>query len=258
MVPIIILTHNRISYTMQVISAIKNYILYPHILIVIDNGSSDGTRAYLESMKLLGYIDHVILNDTNLGIAEPKNQGLEIVAKMAQTQEIKYVVITDNDIVPPFIRTNGCALEHIVKIMDNNPQIGMCGVDLSRENAPANQEWWWRLRQHPPLIPEFTEIAIGFWFAVVRYDFFKEFKFVGESLYGRVDESLRNFCGVVKRQKVGLLKGVYDLARKETIPHVGTHLGWREDLEKFPDYVCFKKRERYKAELIWKETNRKW
>jgi glycosyltransferase involved in cell wall biosynthesis len=258
MVPIILQTFDRISYSMQVISAIKNHILYPHTLIVIDNASTDGTVDYLKFAKQHGLIDKLILNTENKGIAEPKNQGLEIVKELAKTQEIKYVCISDNDIVPPFIRDGGCALEHIVKLMDANKIIGMCGVDLNRQNAPANQDWWWRLRQHPSNMPTFAEISIGFWFAVIRYEFFNEFKFNGASLYGRVDESCRNYLTLVKQKKVGLLKGCYDQTKKETVPYLGTHLGWREDLEKFPEYVTFKKRERYKAEILWKENNRKW
>jgi hypothetical protein len=209
-------------------------------------------------MKSLGYIDHVVLNDTNLGIAEPKNQGLEIVKEISKNQKIDYVCISDNDIVPPFIRENGCVLEHIVRLLNSNPIIGMCGVDLNRQNAPSNQEWWWRLRQHPANVPTFAEIAIGFWFSVIRFEFFNEFKFEGESLYGRVDESLRNYCTLVKKSKIGLLKGVYDLTKKETIPHLGIHLGWTEDQSKSPEYVSFKKAERFKAEQAWKEKNRKW
>lgn len=258
MVPIILQTFNRIQYSMQVISSINNHILYPHQIIVIDNGSTDGSVEYLQLMKKLGFIQHLILNKENLGIAVPKNQGIEIVKEIAKIQEIKYVCITDNDIIPPFIREQGCALEHIIKIMDENAHIGMCGVDLSRDNAPENQEWWWRLRQHPLNIPEFAEISIGFWFSVIRFSFFDEFKFESNSLYGRVDESIRNYCGLVKKSKVGLLKGVYDPKIKETVPKMGYHLGWTEDASRSLDYVNFKKQERYKAEQAWKETNRKW
>jgi GT2 family glycosyltransferase len=253
-IPIVLQTFNRLSYTMQVISAIKNYILYPIKLIVVDNGSSDGTREYLSLCKSLCLIDHLVLNESNLGIATPKNQGLSIVKEFYSYS--KYVCFSDNDIIPPFIRTNGCVFEHIVKLMDENPIIGMCGIDLNRQNSPSNQEWWWRLRQHFITMPEFTEIAIGFWMSVIRYEFFDEFKFVGESSYGKVDESLRNYIGLVRKQKVGLLKGYYN--GKETIECVGTHLGWTEDFIKSPDYIAFKKAERYKAELVWKEKDRKW
>jgi hypothetical protein len=225
---------------------------------VIDNGSADPGPKLLQLLKEQGFINELILNSENKGIAEPKNQGLEVVKKMAESQEIKYVVITDNDIIPPFIREKGCVLEHIVQLMDNNPHIGMCGVDLSRENAPPNQEWWWRLRQHPANVPEFAEISIGFWFAVIRFEYFKDFRFNAPSLYGRVDESIRNYITVEKKAKIGLFKGVHDPVKKETVPKLGVHLGWVEDFNKYPEYVLFKKQERFKAEQSWKETNRKW
>lgn len=260
-VPIVMQTYNRIEYTMQVIAALNNYILYPKQIIVIDNASTDGTVEYLELMKKLGFIQHLILNKENKGIAEPKNQGIEIVHELAKNEEVKYVCITDNDIVPPFIRPN-CILTKIVEMMDNHPEVGMCGVDLTRDNAPEHQDWWWRLRQHPPQNPTFAEISIGFWLTVTRYDYLKEFKFVGESLYGRVDESYRNWLTSIKKVKIGLLKGI-PLKNKEgihleTIPKQGIHLGWCEDFEKFPEYVNFKKQERFKAENAWKEKNRKW
>jgi len=243
---------------MQVISSIRNHILYPHKLIVIDNGSIDGSVEYLKFLEEKRIIDNLILNKENLGISEAKNQGLKIVKDLAKTQEIKYVCITDNDIVPPFIRENGCVLEHIVKLMEEHKFIGMCGVDLNKENAPDNQEWWWRLRQHSMKYPEFAEISIGFWFSVIRYEYFNEFEFVGESSYGRVDESLRNWISINKKHKIGLLKGVYNSDKNETIPKLGIHLGWTEDMQENYDYVLFKKQERFKAEKAWKEKNRQW
>ena len=254
MIPIILQTYNRVSYTMQVISAIQNHLLYPYYLIVIDNASTDGTVEYLQFLKKQNIIQELILNSSNLGISEPKNQGLDIVKKL---ENIKYVCITDNDIVVPFIRP-ACVLTKIVEMMDLHPEVGMCGIDLDRANAPANQEWWWRLRQHPSTNPTFAEISIGFWFSVIRYEHIKDFRFNSSSLYGRADESCRNFLGLEKKSKIGLLKGVYDPVKKETISKVGTHLGWTEDLQSRPDYVNFKKAERYKAEKEWQEKNRKW
>jgi len=258
LVPVILQTFNRIDYTMQVIAAINNHILAPHALIIIDNGSTDGTIEYLEFCKKQNIIQHLVLNGENKGIAEPKNQGIEIAKK--EYPDAKYYVISDNDIVPPFVRDkNGkCCLTHITDMMDKHPEVGMCGVDLSRDNAPEYQTWWWKLRQHPLSNPEFTEISIGFWFSCTRAEFFKEFSFNGASLYGRVDESLRNWCFSVKKQRIGLWKGVHNYQTHETVPALGVHLGWREDFEKLPEYVAMKKAERAKAEAVWKETDRKW
>ncbi len=260
MIPIILQCYNRVEYTIQTIMSIHNNILYPHHLIVIDNNSTDGTREFLEFAHKQGFIHTLVLNDENKGISIPKNQGLDIVREMAKTQEIRYVMITDNDITMPFVRDKDgkCCLTHIVEMMDKHSEVGMCGVDLDKQNAPDNQAWWWKLRQHPATNPEFTEISIGFWGAVVRYEFFNEFSFIGESLYGRVDEALRNWIYLVRKQKIGLWKGVHDSLKKETIPYLGVHLGWKEDNSKYSEYVNFKKQERYKAEIAWREKNRKW
>ena len=263
MIPIIMQTYNRIEYSMQVIAAFMNHILYPHKIIIIDNGSTDGTPEYLKLMLRLKIIDRLILNKENRGIAEPKNQGIELVREFTKNHDIKYVCITDNDIVPPFLRDNkSCVLTKMIQVMDKHPEIGMCGVDLVGDNAPGSQEWWWNLRQHPITNPTFAEIAIGFWFAVTRYEYLKEFKFDGESLYGRVDESYRNWLTSVKMAKIGLLKGV-SLKNKqgvhlETVPKLGIHLGWTEDNEIRYDYVLMKKQERYKAEQAWETKGKKW
>lgn len=262
-VPIVMQTFNRLEYTMNVISSFKNNILYPYYLIVVDNGSTDGTVEYLKLMEKLGFVHHLILNNENKGIAEPKNQGIEVVHELISNgANIKYVCITDNDIVPPFIRDNGCVLENIVKVMDKNSWIGMCGVDLTPDNSPDFQEWWWRLRQHQMQEPVFAEIAIGFWFSVTRIEYLREFKFTGESLYGRVDESYRNWLTNVKKVRIGLLKGTSLKGRKgehiETTPKVGIHLGWTEDRVKYPDYVNMKKLERGKAEVAWEEKGKQW
>jgi len=258
MIPIILQTFDRLEYTIEVISALHNHLVYPNKIIVIDNGSTDGTVEYLELMKKLGFIHYLILNKENKGIAEPKNQGLEIVKSLAEGYVIKYVCVTDNDIAIPFIRKGGCVLTQIVKMMDKNANLGMVGVDLNADNAPNNQEYWWRLRQHSANIPQFAEIVIGFWFAVIRYEYFKEYKFEKISLYGRVDESLRNWITINKKTKIGLLKGIEINDKHEVEPRTGIHLGWTEDAEKYSDYVNFKKQERYKAEQIWKQENKKW
>lgn len=261
-VPIIIQTFNRLPYSIEVLGALTNHLIYPTKIIVIDNGSTDGTIEYLQLMLKLGFIHQLILNNENKGIAEPKNQGLEIVKELEKEFDIKYICITDNDIVVPFMRKGGCVLTQIVNIMEKNEHLGMVGVDLNRDNAPDNQDYWWKLRQHLASIPQFAEIVMGFWFTVFRYDVFKEgFRFKGGSLYGRVDESIRNFLGLQKKRKIGLIKGIEiteNGKHKETEPRLGIHLGWTEDLEKFSDYVNFKKAERYKAEQVWKEEKRQW
>jgi len=57
-------------------------------LIVVDNGSTDGTVEYLKQEK---GIDELILNNTNLGISKARNLGID-------KREGKYLFMVDSDI----------------------------------------------------------------------------------------------------------------------------------------------------------------
>jgi len=58
-------------------------------VVVVDNGSTDGTQAYLESLPLGG----VILNKQNMGVGVALNQG-------ALALQSEWTIVMDNDIVP--------------------------------------------------------------------------------------------------------------------------------------------------------------
>jgi len=47
-------------------------------VIVIDNGSKDGSVPMLEKMEKQGFLHKLILNETNLGFSEGNNQGFKI------------------------------------------------------------------------------------------------------------------------------------------------------------------------------------
>ncbi|EZH65020.1 hypothetical protein DH09_15335 [Bacillaceae bacterium JMAK1] len=71
---IVVLTYNELDKTKQCIDS-----LYEHTkrddyeLIIVDNGSSDGTKAYIQSLSDVIFID----NETNQGFAKGCNQGLK-------------------------------------------------------------------------------------------------------------------------------------------------------------------------------------
>lgn len=72
---IIILTYNQLKYTKLCIESIKTWTRSPYELILVDNGSTDGTVEYLKS------IDNakLITNQTNLGFGKGINQGIRAV-----------------------------------------------------------------------------------------------------------------------------------------------------------------------------------
>ena len=72
---IVILTYNELPLTKQCLASIKKHTSDEEIeIIVIDNGSSDGTIEYLKSNPSL----KTIFNEENLGFGKGCNQGLDV------------------------------------------------------------------------------------------------------------------------------------------------------------------------------------
>lgn len=93
MIDICMITCNRARISEISIKEIQTRTLYPHRLLVLDNGSGDETPQMLERLYREGYINVLILNKENTGVHWGKNQLLGLV-------ESDFFVSTDNDIVP--------------------------------------------------------------------------------------------------------------------------------------------------------------
>jgi glycosyltransferase involved in cell wall biosynthesis len=90
---IIIPSCNPLESTRQCIAALMRYTRRPWELIVVNDGSSDETSAYLESVRdAVSVPVTVITNVTSRGIAAAINQGL----KAARGE---YLVLLNNDVV---------------------------------------------------------------------------------------------------------------------------------------------------------------
>lgn len=78
-VSLVVLCCNQLAYTQQTIDSILRFTRHPYELIVVDNGSTDGTSEWLRSVSpesdhLSRY--HVIINTENHGVAAGLNQAL--------------------------------------------------------------------------------------------------------------------------------------------------------------------------------------
>ena len=90
---IVIPSCNPLESTRQCIAALMRYTRRPWELIVVDDGSSDETSAYLASMRDDAAVPvTVIANTTNRGFPAAINQGL----KAARGE---YLVVVSNDVV---------------------------------------------------------------------------------------------------------------------------------------------------------------
>jgi GT2 family glycosyltransferase/spore maturation protein CgeB len=115
-VSIIIPVYDKVGYTRQCLQALAANTVYANReVIVVDNGSTDGTKSFLAT---LGNQIKVLTNQTNLGFAKACNQG-------ARAATGDYLVFLNNDTIP-----QPGWLEELVKVADADPQVAMVGSKL--------------------------------------------------------------------------------------------------------------------------------
>jgi GT2 family glycosyltransferase len=86
---VVVLTHNNAGLTRRCLATLRADTSYPARLVVVDNGSSDGTAALLDELEAAGAA-LVLRNEENAGFSAGLNQGLR-----AGTG--RYVLLLNND-----------------------------------------------------------------------------------------------------------------------------------------------------------------
>ena len=76
---VVIVTYGQLHLTRRCVETLLGNTSHPSLdVIVVDNGSGDGTPAYLRHVAAHDRRVRVVLNDTNRGFAAANNQGLEL------------------------------------------------------------------------------------------------------------------------------------------------------------------------------------
>ena len=116
MLDIIIITHNAKSYLRRCLQSITEKVKgIDYRIIVVDNGSADGTR----EMILNEFPDIVLIaNRYNKGVAPARNQGIRV-------SRSKYLLLLDAD-----TETTEHAIETLLEFMESHPSIGVVGPKL--------------------------------------------------------------------------------------------------------------------------------
>ncbi len=114
-VSIIILTWNQLPFTRACLESLQKYTPEAHEVILVDNGSTDGTPDYLLSLAKENPHYTVILNRANRGFAAGNNQGLRIAKG-------KTVLMLNNDTV----LTEGW-LGRMLEVLERYPEVGVVG-----------------------------------------------------------------------------------------------------------------------------------
>ncbi len=123
-VSIIILALNQLADTRQCLESIAANTPMPHEIIIVDNGSTDGTPEFLKSWRVAHSHCTVIRNQSNRGFAAGNNQGLSIARG-------EHVVLLNNDTVV----TEGW-LEGMLNVLERHPETGAVGPMSNRVSGP--------------------------------------------------------------------------------------------------------------------------
>ncbi|PEL07984.1 glycosyltransferase [Bacillus sp. AFS017336] len=109
---IIILTYNQLEVSKKCFDSLAKYTKEDEVeIIVVDNGSTDGTREYLKSKP--SFI--TILNEINMGFAKGCNQGIEVATGDSLLFLNNDTIVTEN------------WLDAMLKLLYSNEKIGMVG-----------------------------------------------------------------------------------------------------------------------------------
>lgn len=114
-VSVVVVTYNNVLLTELCLESLLRNTNHPNFeIIVVDNGSTDGTRAYLRHMTSLYPEIRAILNPANEGFPRANNQGL------AASRGRHLVLLNNDTVVPPGWLTR--LIRHL-----EDPTIGLAG-----------------------------------------------------------------------------------------------------------------------------------
>jgi hypothetical protein len=101
-------------------------IRHPLEVVVVDNGSTDGSQ---EMLRLRFPEVGIVQNDSNVGLARACNQGIEATRS-------PFVLLLNNDTI-----VNGPSLEALIDFMAANPDAGAVGGRLLNEDGSVQAEY---------------------------------------------------------------------------------------------------------------------
>ncbi len=124
---IVVLSYNRLQYLQTTLGAFLETVGdIAHELIVVDNGSRDGSAEFLCDCRQRGFVDKLVLLDENQGISAGYNHGFAAADPRAQ-----YFMKLDSDIK---ILSHGW-LAKAADFLASNPDVGFAA--LNQVNHPV-------------------------------------------------------------------------------------------------------------------------
>ncbi|MCC6233294.1 MAG: glycosyltransferase [Verrucomicrobiales bacterium] len=125
-VSILILAHNQLDLTRQCVESIARCTRVTHEVILVDNGSTDGTWTWMSELAARQPQVRAIRNVTNRGFAAGNNQALSVARG-------RHVLLLNNDTVV----TEGW-LDRLLDALAKHPEAGLAGP---RSNRVVGPQW---------------------------------------------------------------------------------------------------------------------
>ena len=128
LVSVVISVYNAEQYIREALDSILSQSFAEYEIFLFDDGSSDGTRAILNTYSDKRLMVHS--SSCNLGLATQVNKGLDLARG-------KYIARMDgDDVAHPdrFLRQ--------IKFLEENPEIGICGTFAERFNYDGVSHLW--------------------------------------------------------------------------------------------------------------------
>ncbi len=131
---VIVVSYNKLPYTRLCLEGMLQCDPRPAQIIVVDNGSTDGSREYLSRSYLnlcrISSVDFSSLNnEANLGACTARNQALELAGG-------KYLAFADNDLA---VRSRNW-LGVLTECLESAPRVGIAGPKLVYPFEPYDLE----------------------------------------------------------------------------------------------------------------------
>lgn len=149
---IVIPVWNHLDLTRRAIASVRENTTISCRLIVVDDGSTDGTAAWLAAQPDIT----VITNEANQGFAHAVNRGLEAATA-------PYVALLNND-----VEVDAGWLKTLTEGLEENPEIGAIGP-----LSTAKQMQWeayHRAESGIVLIKRQGPVSLAFFCAVLRHE----------------------------------------------------------------------------------------
>ncbi|MDP3788858.1 MAG: glycosyltransferase [Candidatus Omnitrophota bacterium] len=152
---IVIAVCNLLGFTRLCVDYIRKNTTTPYELVIIDNGSTDGTKEYIAGLSKEIDVKY-LRNDTNLGPIIAINQGI-------RAAKYEYICQMHNDVV---IFEHGW-LDKIISIMELDPKIGivcLAGRQYIRKDAGCDEDTLKHnllsIGLNPPMTETVADIAV--------------------------------------------------------------------------------------------------